>query len=143
MLSGIDTIKAGIIAVLTFLTSLLGGWDMLLYSLLLAIVIDYVLGVIKAVVTKQYDSHIGWKGLAKKITTLCVIAIASMLDQILNLGEPWIRTAALYAYIWTEITSILENVSIIGVPIPPFITDVLAQYSKKSIQSPGPGGNGK
>ena len=45
---------------------LLGGWDVALQCLLLAIVFDYISGMIKAYHTKTISSKIGFYGILKK-----------------------------------------------------------------------------
>ena len=45
----------------------LGGWDMLLKTIVFLAVADYVTGVIKGIYTKTLSSETGFKGLLKKI----------------------------------------------------------------------------
>ena len=57
-----------------FICSFLGGWDMLLKSIVILMVLDYVTGLLKAIYNKELSSEIGFKGLIRKITIFIVIA---------------------------------------------------------------------
>lgn len=48
----------------------LGGCDGLLYALLAFVVIDYITGIMCAVVDKKLSSEVGFKGIFKKILIL-------------------------------------------------------------------------
>ena len=50
-----------------------------------------------------------------------VIILAFQLDVLLENREPFIRNIAVMFYIGVEGTSLLENLSAVGVPIPNFI----------------------
>lgn len=45
----------------------LGGWDVLLKTIVFLAVVDYITGVIKGIYTKKLSSETGFKGLLKKI----------------------------------------------------------------------------
>ena len=51
-----------------FACSFLGGWDLLLKSIVILMVLDYVTGLLKAIYNKELSSEIGFKGLIRKIT---------------------------------------------------------------------------
>ena len=54
----------------TFLTTIvyyLGGLDTALKTLLILIILDYVTGLCKAIITKKINSLIGLKGIVKKV----------------------------------------------------------------------------
>ena len=48
----------------------LGGCDGLLYALLAFVVIDYITGIMCAVVDKKLSSEVGFKGIFKKVLIL-------------------------------------------------------------------------
>ena len=115
----------------TIVLWMLGGFDIALQCLLIAIVIDYISGLIKAYNTKTLDSKIGFKGLLKKIGILCIVAIAVVLDRIT--GESGaIRTLVIYYFVANEGLSVLENLSIAGLPIPESIKKALQALKKES-----------
>lgn len=58
-----------------FIVSLFGGWDVMLYTILLFAILDYFTGILKAVYKKELSSAIGFKGIVKKIMVFVVIAV--------------------------------------------------------------------
>ena len=85
----------------TLLTSLvyfLGGCDIALQLLLLAIVLDYVTGIFKAIYKKKLNSEIGLKGIVKKIGYLILVALATMTDRIMG-DTGAIRTLVIYFFV--------------------------------------------
>ena len=108
---------------------LLGGFDIMLTTLLLFIAIDYVTGVMRAIVRKQLSSEIGFKGIFGKIIILCSVALATRLDEIL--GAEALRYLVISFYIANEGISFLENSAELGVPYPQKLKDVLEQLRKE------------
>lgn len=105
----------------------LGGFDGFLYALLAFVVIDYLTGVMVAVAQKQLSSEVGFKGIAKKVLIFCLVAIGHIVDtQIIKSGSV-LRTAIIFFYLSNEGISILENVTLIGLPVPQKLRDVLEQ----------------
>jgi len=96
---------------------LFGGWSVALQTLLIFVAIDYVTGVIAAGKEGKLSSHVGLKGIAKKVMTFFVVAVAHQVDLLLGDGHVF-RDAAVTFYIANEAISILENAGRIGVPIP-------------------------
>ena len=66
-----STVQAAFTALGAFLGWFLGGLDGFLYALVAFVVIDYVTGVICAVVDKTLSSDIGAKGIFKKVLIFC------------------------------------------------------------------------
>ena len=137
----ISTAKVGICTVLgtigSFIASLFGGWSMDLRTLLIFMVVDYVSGLILAGVFKKSEktksgalsSNVGFKGLCKKIGILFCVLIAYRLD--ISIGTAYIRTAVIIAFIANEAVSIVENVGLMGVPIPPAILKAIDVLKNK------------
>lgn len=113
----------------TFLTYLFGGWDIALAILITFMILDYITGIIVAVMKKTLNSEVGFNGLVKKCTILVVLIVGAMLDRLLNNGDWVFRTLVAYFYIANEGVSLLENASNIGIPIPAKIKDVLEQLN--------------
>lgn len=132
--------KNSIIANLAFIGSwlaeVLGGWDMMLKVLVAFMVIDYATGVIVAARFKKSNksetgslsSAAGFDGLLKKCAILTMVLVACLLDEVT--GMTFIRTAVCLFYIANEALSILENTSLMGVPYPSFIKDMLDAMKK-------------
>lgn len=80
------------------------------------IVIDYVLGVIGAVINKTFSSSVMRQGLVNKFTYLVAIVIAeiiALLSGYLDLGFNFADAIVGLVCVWislTEIGSILENI---------------------------------
>ena len=125
-------ISISVIAVIcTGLIYLLGGLDVALTCLLIAIILDYVSGFIKAFVTKQLSSKIGAKGILKKVGVLLIVMLAVLIDRVT--GETGaIRTLVIYYFVANEGLSIVENLGQAGVPIPQSIKKALKALKKES-----------
>ena len=115
----------------TAATYLFGGWDVALIVLVCFMAIDYLTGVINAVLSKKLSSQVGFKGLAKKLFVVLMLIVAVMLDRLVNGGQWIFRTLVAYFYIANEGISIIENVARLGVPIPQRIVEILEQIKEK------------
>lgn len=118
--SVITAMAGGIVAVL------FGAWDKLLYTLMVLIVLDYALGIIKAVYTKTLSSEIGFKGLLKKIAMLVIVALANTIQNLMG-GNVAVREIVIMFYIANEGISILENAAVILPQMPEKLKDILLQ----------------
>ena len=58
----------------------LGGFDGFLYALLVFVIIDYLTGVMVAVLEKKVSSSVGFRGIFKKILIFCLVAIGHIID---------------------------------------------------------------
>lgn len=117
--------------VCTGLIFLLGGIDVALSCLLIAIILDYVTGSIKAFVTKELSSKIGIRGIVKKVSILFIVMLAVLIDKVT--GETGaIRTLVIYYFVANEGLSILENLGQAGVPIPQSIKKALKVMKKEN-----------
>lgn len=110
-----------------FLGWFLGGFDGFLYALIALVVVDYITGVMCAVVDKKLDSKVGFKGIFRKVLIFTLVGIANIID-IHVLGEAGVlRTAVIFFYISNEGVSLLENAAHLGLPIPAKLKNVLEQ----------------
>ena len=110
----------------TSLIYLLGGWDIALQSLLVVIVIDYLTGISKSYVSNKLNSNKGLKGIVKKLSMLCMVAIATIVDRIA--GETGlIRTLIIYYLVSNEGLSIIENLGEMNILVPKILKDKLEQ----------------
>ncbi len=131
-MSGVNFIKIFTAAIGSYLAGVFGGWDYIIQILILFIALDYLTGLIGAWFTKNLSSNVGFKGLIKKFLILVIVALAAQLDIVLQLGEPWIRTAACFFYMANEGLSIIENAALIGVKVPEPVLDALKQVESKA-----------
>ena len=91
-----------------FIVSLFGGWDVMLYTILLFAILDYFTGILKAVYKKELSSAIGFKGIVKKIMVFVVIAVAYNVQRMTGDTIP-LREIVIVFFICNEALSILEN----------------------------------
>ena len=110
----------------------LGGWDGFLYALVAFVVIDYVTGLMCAVLEKKLSSEVGFRGIFKKVLIFSLVAIGHIIDQSVIGEGSVIRTAVIFFYLSNEGISIIENTAIIGLPVPQKLKDILEQLHNKS-----------
>ena len=80
----------------------LGGYDGLLYALIVFMVVDYITGVMCAIVDKKLSSAVGFKGICRKVLILMLVGIANLLDvQVIGTGSV-LRTAVIFFYLSNE-----------------------------------------
>jgi toxin secretion/phage lysis holin len=58
----------------------LGGFDGFLYALIAFVVIDYITGVMVAVLEKKLSSDIGFKGIFRKVLIFMLVGIGHIID---------------------------------------------------------------
>ena len=110
----------------------LGGYDGLLYALIVFMVVDYITGVMCAIVDKKLSSAVGFKGICRKVLILMLVGIANLLDvQVIGTGSV-LRTAVIFFYLSNEGVSLLENAAHLGLPIPEKLKAVLAQLHDRA-----------
>ena len=111
----------------------IGGRDKFIYCLFGAMVIDYITGVLKSLKHGTTDSKIGFKGIPKKVTVFCVVALAALFDIILETKsfKYNCRYVVICFYFANEGLSILENVINTGLPVPKQLKNMLEQCRDK------------
>ncbi len=128
----IEGIRIAIVTVGGFIGGMIGGFDGLIYSLITFVLIDYLTGVMAAIVDRQLSSEIGFKGIFKKVSIFMLVALGHIIDsKLLGTGTA-LRTAIILFYSSNEGISILENATRMGLPIPKKIKSVLEQLKKDS-----------
>jgi toxin secretion/phage lysis holin len=126
----INTIQIGFTAVGGYLGWLMGGVDGFLYALIAFVIIDYVTGIMSAILQKKLSSDVGFKGIFKKILIFTMVAIGHIIDAYIIKNGSAIRTAVIFFYISNEGISIIENAANIGLPIPRKLKEILEQLGK-------------
>ena len=82
-----NTIQLIFSAVGGWLGYFLGGCDGLLYALIAFVVIDYITGVMCAIINKQLSSEVGFKGIFRKVLIFLLVGIANIIDvQVIGTG---------------------------------------------------------
>lgn len=127
-----NTIQLIFSAVGGWLGYFLGGCDGLLYALIAFVVIDYITGVMCAIINRELSSAVGFKGIFRKVLIFLLVGIANIIDvQVIGTGEV-LRTAVIFFYISNEGVSLLENAGHLGLPIPEKIKTVLEQLHDRA-----------
>ena len=115
----------------------LGGCDGLLIALVLFAVVDYLTGSMCVVADKKLSSHVGFKGICRKVLIFLLVGIANIIDvQVIGTGSV-IRTAVIFFYLSNEGVSILENAAHLGLPIPETLKAALAQIHDRTSDTDG------
>jgi toxin secretion/phage lysis holin len=115
----------------TIVSAWLGGWDAALNVLIVLMVTDYITGFLGAVKLKKVNSEIMYWGGIRKAVILVVVMLAVLLDRLLGYPDPLLRTLAIYFYAAREGISVIENLGILGVYVPPAIKKALVQLQEK------------
>lgn len=127
-----NTIQLVFSAVGGWLGYFLGGCDGLLYALIAFVVIDYLTGVMCAIINRELSSAVGFKGIFRKVLIFLLVGIANIIDvQVIGTGAV-LRTAVIFFYISNEGVSLLENAGHLGLPIPEKIKTVLEQLHDRA-----------
>lgn len=111
---------------------LFGGWSLLIQVLVVFIIIDYILGVIVAAMYGELNSKIGFRGIAKKVMILVLVAVAHSIDKITAGDGTFIRDAVIFFYLANELLSILETVGRTNLPIPSVLKKAVETLNNKS-----------
>lgn len=126
----IETIQIVFTAIGGFLGYTLGGCDGFLYALVTFITLDYITGVMLAIVERKLSSEVGFRGIFRKVLIFIMVSIGHIIDsKIIGTGSA-IRTAVIFFYASNEGISILENAAKLGLPIPDKLRAVLDQIGK-------------
>ena len=122
-----NIVRAISAAIGSLLGFLFGELDGFFYALLSFMAIDYISGVLIAIINKKLSSEIGFKGLVKKIFMLMLVAVGHLIDaQVIGSGAA-VMVGVEFVFIANEGISILENAAKLGVPIPKKLKNILIQ----------------
>lgn len=125
-------LKSILTAIGTGITCIIGSFDLIFQILCILIIVDYLTGLMKGMKNEGLSSDIGRRGLNKKAAILIVILLAHQVDRIMGLPSPMIRTTSIIFYISNEGISIMENLKILGVPLPEFLMKALKIWKEES-----------
>ena len=109
----------------------MGGLDGLLIALLVFMTLDYLTGVMCAVVDRKLSSAVGFRGIFKKVLILLLVGVANIVDiHIVGDGNA-LRGAVVCFFLSNEGLSLLENTAHIGLPVPEPLKNALAQLHNR------------
>jgi toxin secretion/phage lysis holin len=123
----------GILGVLVIpIEAVLGTKDTAITLLLIAMGLDILSGICKAIYTKQLSSKIGYKGFIRKIGIFIAIAVSHIIDQLIGNEAGTFRNLTIIFYITLEGLSIIENLAAMNILIPNFVKDKLKQINEST-----------
>lgn len=112
------------------------SWTPMHTILVIFMITDYLSGVLVASIglspksdTGRLSSKAGFVGLAKKAFIIAFVLLGAALDS--ALGSSVIQSMIICMYIANEGLSIIENASLLGVPIPKALRDALEIIRQK------------
>ena len=111
---------------------ILGGWDVLLKTIIFLAIMDYITGWIKAIYKKELSSQIAFTGILRKIVMFIVIATAYQIQVLVGNNIP-LREVVIMFYICNEGLSLLENAAVF-IPIPDKLKEILLQLRETDQQ---------
>ena len=127
----IHTIQIIFAAIGAYIGWFLGGFDSLLYALVAFVVLDYITGLMVAVLEKKLSSSIGFKGIFKKVLIFIFVGIGHIIDFYILQNGSAVRTAVIFFYLSNEGLSIVENAAKIGLPVPENLKKVFTELNKE------------
>jgi len=126
-----------IIAVTGAIASWMGGWAPITSTLAVVMGMDYLSGFIVGLAGKsrktksgRLSSKVGFIGILKKGMMLGVVILAHQLDLGVGMGTNTFRDLACWWYIANDAISFLENLSLLGIRIPPPLKKALDQVKE-------------
>lgn len=116
----------------------LGGSDQMLITLICFMCADYITGLVTAGIFKAspksatgaLESRASLKGLFRKGGILLMVFISVQLDKVT--GMELIRNAVVTGFIASEGISIIENLGLMGLPMPAIIVKALDTLKQKA-----------
>ena len=131
-----DRLKIIFVTMWSALLSVLGILAIPVLLLVSCNIIDYVTGIMAAKYREQnVDSYKGIRGIAKKVCMWLLVVVGAIVDQLLKYASatvgitiPFTFLVACVVAVWlicNELISILENISDIGVNLPPFLDGII------------------
>ena len=127
----INTLQIIITAIGGYIGYFLGGFDGLIYALVVFVAIDYITGLMAAVIEKKLSSDIGFRGIFKKVLIFTLVGIGHIIDFHLIEKGSAVRTAVIFFYLSNEGLSIMENTAKVGLPIPEKLKTVFTELRRE------------
>lgn len=138
-----DKVVKGFSAAAGAVWGLFGGRDAMLTVMIALMAIDYITGLMigwlgksPKTETGHLSSSVGWAGLAKKAGELLAVIVGVLLDTLaveqLGYQGAVFRMGMMLYITATEGISVLENLGLLGVPLPGFVRKALEQLQQQS-----------
>jgi len=138
-----NKIFSALAAICGFVAGLFGEWSAAMTVLVVLMAVDYITGCICGFCGKSQKTPNGhwlssyaFKGLMHKGITMLIILVAAQLDLVITADTSTFKTMAVFYYISCEGLSIIENVGLLGVPLPAFLKNALEVMKSKNEDVP-------
>ena len=124
-------------ALLTATTVYLNQLSMPFLVLVIVMLVDYITGLIKGQLKGGLSSKIGIKGIIKKFSYIILVFVGIVIDYTIKYVTPNYEYNIIFSLLITfwlitnELISITENLYIIGVPVPKFVTSIIKKLKIK------------
>ncbi len=129
-------------AVALWLSEMLGGWDGGIEALCVLMVLDLVVGMLRAGSERKWNSTTCLKGVVKKVGYLILVMVGVLFDQVTGMQAPLARSVVLLFLFAVESLSILEHLALLGVPIPAWLLERLHKVQADADAGGALGGRG-
>ncbi|MER1986561.1 MAG: phage holin family protein [Solibacillus sp.] len=127
-----DTLYTSIVGgSMAWMAYFVGGVDHLIKALTIFMAIDFTLGIMVGFVIKGIDSKKAFKGLIKKCAMILMVIAAVQLDLATESGN-FMRNAMILFLIGMEGISMVENLGKLGIKVPQFLSNALAQLQMEN-----------
>lgn len=122
-------------------TSCVGEWTAGLKALFIFIAADFLTGLLLSAVFKKspktdnggLSSRTAFKGICQKVFLVVLVGLCHQLDLVLEVS--YLRDACVFAFLASELISIVENAGLMGLPIPQLLRDAIDILNKKNKDS--------
>lgn len=139
----INGIKATITAIAAFISSVLGILYVPVLLMVACNIIDYVTGLMAVSQRKEgLSSYRSIRGIMKKVCMWLLVMIGAITDELIKYAAQTVGVELPITFllgcvvaIWiicSELISILENISDIGVSLPPFLMPIIEQIKRET-----------
>ena len=128
-------IDTGFALAAAFLSWFLGGFDGLMKVLIVLVVVDYVTGILKGYILKNFSSEIGFHGIAKKVCMFLIIGVANIINHEMLGDSEALRDGIIMFFTANEGLSITENAIDLGVPFPDSLKERFLAWRNKQLIS--------
>ena len=109
-----------------------GRLDGVLIALIALMAFDYVTGVIRAAINHDLCSSVGFKGIARKVLILALVAVGNLIDVHVIGDGNLCRSLVIGFYIANEALSIVENAIGLGLPVPQKLVAIIRELKDKN-----------
>lgn len=109
-----------------------GRMDGFLIALIVLMCFDYATGVIRAAVNHDLCSSVGFKGIARKVLILALVAVGNLIDVHIIGDGSICRSLVMGFYAANEALSIIENAIGLGLPVPKKLVAIIRELKSKN-----------